>query len=124
LELADCELSGQAFRVEIQPREPRNLLILAGQIGPDAAAQLRDDAAHLAATGRGVDMDWREAESVTAASLQVLIALGVSLDGQGQTLRVTCDHPGIRGLLELAGLSNRFTCAIPMQGPIQGKPAA
>ena len=88
--------------------ESRNLLVLVGQIGLDATAQLRDEAEHLAASARHVDVDWREAESLTASCLQVLVALAISLSERGQTLRVTADNPEIRRSLELAGLSERF----------------
>jgi len=104
----DYELGEQPFRVETRPLESRNLLVLAGDIGLDAATQLRDEAEHLTARARDVDVGWRESEIVTASSLQVLLALGVSLSAQGQTLRVTGDNPKVRHLLELAGLSTRF----------------
>ena len=107
------EQEGPTFRVETQARESGNLLVLAGQIGVDAAAQLLDEAELLAANAGDVGVDWREAETVTASSLQLLLALGVSLAERGQTLRVTGDNPNVRRLLELAGLSARFPAGRP-----------
>jgi len=100
-----CEPTEQVFRVEIQQRESCNLLVLAGQIGWEAAAPLRAEAQLLAAGGREVAIDWREAESVTAGALQVLLALGLALSQRGQRLRVIEDNPNIRRLLEVAGLA-------------------
>jgi ABC-type transporter Mla MlaB component len=104
----DYELAEPTFRVETQLREPRNLLVLAGHIGLEAASQLRDEGEHRAVSARDLDVDWRESETVTASSLQVLLAPGVSLSAQGQTLRVTGDNPKVCPLLELAGLSTRL----------------
>jgi ABC-type transporter Mla MlaB component len=84
------------------------LLVLAGQLGLDASVRLRDEAEVLAAQARDVDLDWGETQTVTASSLQVLLALGVTLSKRGRALRVTADNPGIRHLLELSGLSACF----------------
>jgi anti-anti-sigma regulatory factor len=99
---------GALFRVEVRRRETHDLLVLAGQIGLDAAVQLRGEALLLASGERAVDVDWREAETVTAGALQVLLALRIALSERGQGLRVVEDHPNIRRLLEAAGLSAYF----------------
>ena len=97
-----------AVREDSEMRESRNLLVLAGQIGSDVAAQLRDKAERLAASARDVDVDWRDAETLNASCLQVLVALGVLLSVRGRTLRVTADNPDVRRLVDLAGLSACF----------------
>lgn len=63
---SDHQPAEPLFRIETHLQESRNLLVIAGQIGLDAAVQLHDQAKHLAANGCDVDVDWREAESVTA----------------------------------------------------------
>jgi anti-anti-sigma regulatory factor len=98
------------FRVESRPLGSRDLLVLAGQIGPDAAGPLYRQAEQLATITGGVDLDWREAEAVSGSCLQVLLALGIALSERALTMRVSGDNPQIRQSLELAGLSSRFPC--------------
>lgn len=114
LDRVDCELTEALFRIETQALESRNLLVLAGQVGLDATAKLLDEAEDLAGEARDVDLDWREADVVSASSLQVLLALGVSLSERGRAMRITADNPDIRRLLELAGLSTRFPGTEPV----------
>lgn len=110
----DSPAQEQLFRVEIQQHESHSLLVLAGQIGADAAPQLRNQALLLTAGAGPVDIDWREAETVTAGSLQVLLALGIALSQRGQPLRVVADHPNLRRLLDVAGLSAHFPVGEPL----------
>lgn len=111
---SDCEAAGPPFRIAVEQRQSRNLLVLSGQLGLDAAGQLRDEAQRLATSACDVDMDWRDAETVTAGSLQVLLALAASLTERERALRVAGDNPHIRRLLELAGLSAQFPVAEPL----------
>ena len=97
-----------AFRIEVRAGDTHNLLVLAGLIGLDAAPQLRDEAERLAARSEDVAIDWRDVEHVGAAAMQVLLALGTALSGSGRKLYVVADNAGLRGYLELAGLSGSF----------------
>lgn len=96
------------FHISMEDKGLQRLLRLRGVLGPDAAAALHREAAQIAA-GRGdVGVDWSAAEHVSAASLQVLLALQKSLSGKGRKLEVVADHPAVRRFLETAGLSGRF----------------
>ncbi len=98
------------YEIRTEERGLRNLLVLTGQVGPDAANRLRAEAERLAAGAGAVDLDWREAEMLSASSLQVLVALKISLSKRGRTLQVSGDNPNLRRLLDLAGLSSMFPC--------------
>jgi anti-anti-sigma factor len=98
----------EVFRVGLEQRESRDALVLAGQINMDAAARLREEALFAVARGRPVDIDWREAQYLSASAIQVLLALGQALQAGGRTLAVAADNPAIRGTLEMAGLVRQF----------------
>jgi anti-anti-sigma factor len=109
----DAEPAEKLFRVEVLERESKALLVMAGQIGSEAAGELREQAEVLAAGSGDVTLDWREAETLTASGLQLLLALALALSERGRSLRVAGDNAHIRHSLELAGLSKLFPCAEP-----------
>ena len=100
----------ELFRVEVQREESRDLLVLTGSIGPDAAVRLHQEALRLAAAGRSVAIDWNRAEHLSSCALQVLVALRSALSQRGLSLLVAADSPAVRCSLEAAGLSAHFPC--------------
>jgi anti-anti-sigma factor len=99
---------GDLFAIETHPIDSGHLLSLAGPIGMEAAPRLQAEAQRLAARSGGVALDWGGAEYVSAGAVQVLLALAAALQEGGRKLRVAADHPGIRELLERAGISGWF----------------
>lgn len=99
----------QEFSISIAKNGSHCLLRLGGALGPDAAAALHREASRIAAQDGDVEIDWSAAGHVSAAALQVLLALGTVLSNQGRKLEVAADNPAVRRFLEAAGLSSRFT---------------
>jgi len=100
--------NGEPFLVEIQ----EDTLVLAGPIGQDAVPRLHAEALRLAGYPKDTAVDWSAAEHLSAGALQVLLALARAR----KNLRVSRDQPGIRSLLELAGVSEWFPAA-PLNEP-------
>jgi anti-anti-sigma factor len=98
------------FSIEIRESDAYHLLALTGQIGLEAAPLLHTTAQRLATGGADVRMDWAGAGHVSAAALQVLLALGSRLAADGRGFSVSADAPGVRRFLEISGLSDRFPC--------------
>jgi anti-anti-sigma regulatory factor len=80
-------------------------LKLQGSIGPALAGELHAAALSAAATGRDVSIDWRCARHLSAAALQVLLALSADLAGRGLRLRGGAPHPSALPALEMTGLN-------------------
>jgi anti-anti-sigma factor len=109
LERSGEPLAAQETRhVVVEQRGTRTLLVLEGDIGLDAAADLRTEAERLLAGSGGLAIDWHAAAHVGAGAIQVLLALNAALSARGGSLQVARDNPGVRRFLELAGLSDRF----------------
>jgi anti-anti-sigma regulatory factor len=96
------------FGISVERNGPRLSLRLRGALGPDAAAVLHPEAVRIATGDEDVEIDWSAAEHVSAAALQVLIALDTALSARGRKLVIANDNPGVRQFLEAAGLSSRF----------------
>jgi anti-anti-sigma factor len=97
----------------VEPRGSNEVLTLSGPIHIEAASELREEALRLAAGGRPFAVDWGDAEFVGGSAVQVLLALAQSAGGPDGSLRVARDNPGVRRLLECAGLAGRFRVEPP-----------
>ncbi|TAM99543.1 MAG: anti-sigma factor antagonist [Rhizobiaceae bacterium] len=96
------------FRLTVVEQPAHHLIELAGMLGLEAAAPLRDEARCLVQSRKNVAIDWSAAEHVGASALQVLLALQKSLEADGRKLSVAADNASVRRYLELAGLSGYF----------------
>jgi len=98
-------------RVVVEQRGSHTLLVLEGEIGLEAAADLRSEGERLLAGSGGVALDWHAATHVGAGAIQVLLALQAALGARGMALDVARDNPSVRRFLELAGVSGHFPAA-------------
>lgn len=104
----EVSLERELFSVEVRPMESGDFLVLTGELNLDAASHLREAALGAAAAGKEVAIDWSAAGHLSAGALQVLVALRATLSSRGQALDVAADNPGVRRILEIAGLSGLF----------------
>lgn len=103
----------ETHRVAVEQRDSHAFLVLAGEIGLDAAADLRAEAERLLAGPEAVALDWHAATHIGAGAIQVLLSLEAALSARGRALRVAGDNPDVRHYLELAGLSAHFPALEP-----------
>jgi len=99
---------GGTYSIRVERHGLQPLLVLAGDIGLEAAADLRAEAERLLAGSASVALDWGAARHVCASAAQVLLALQAALSTRGRTLEVVRDNADVRRFLELAGLSLHF----------------
>ena len=79
-------------------------LRLEGSIGPALAGELHAAAMRAAAAGSDVSIDWRRARHLSAAALQVLLALSADLAARGFRLQGGAPHASAVAALEMTGL--------------------
>ncbi len=91
---------------------PRATLRLHGPLGVVQAEQLRQVAREILASPPGpVRLDWRGAEALSAAALQVLLALETDLKAGGRGLEPGPASEAVRKTLRLCGLERLATAA-------------
>ena len=78
-------------------------LILTGHVSLDRAVELHGAASKAAKAGRDVVLDWSQAEHLSAAALQVLLALRAALAARGRKLLVNETPAPLLRALEVAG---------------------
>jgi anti-anti-sigma regulatory factor len=103
----------ESFRIEVQEKFSRDLLVLAGAVVNDAAVDLQASTAPLPASSRNLAIDWRDADHVSAAAVGALLALALAVSRSGRKCYVAADNPAVRRSLEVAGLSGPFPAADP-----------
>lgn len=85
--------------------ERRATLRLRGPLGVSESAELREMARQALASGGGaVRLDWRGAEGVSTAALQILLALEADLRSSGRKLEPGPAPESVQRLLALGGL--------------------
>jgi anti-anti-sigma factor len=107
------ENDNPTYHVALERRDSHALLVLEGQIGLEAAADLRSEGERVLAGSEAVAIDWHESTHVGAGAVQVLLSLAAALSARGRALCVAGDNPDVRRYLELAGLSQHFPVSEP-----------
>jgi anti-anti-sigma factor len=91
-----------------QPACAGSVLTLTGSMDLAAAERLQREVVQWLEGEGPVWLDWSQAEYLSAAVIQVLLAFEASLARRGRDLQVSADQEDIRRYLELAGVSGKF----------------
>lgn len=89
----------------LKPCKRRLKLTLRGSLDLGSALELHRLALEAAGAGSDVELDWRGAGHLSAAVIQVLLALESALAGRGRSLRIGPPGPQIKQELDRSGLS-------------------
>ena len=95
-----------SFNISLSHEERCDVLVLGGDMEPEAAGRLREELVRLGGGPRSVEIDWSGAEYMPPQAVQVLLAFRAALGSSGLELRIRHDNPRVRSFLEVAGLSD------------------